>query len=199
MLWRWSRHLGPGGVGYRAWPRHPTFLHPMKWHTPQMVFALMAVAFLLGSVFPVGSWLQEQLDSAPVAAQGRGPINPPAPEPVLPEAGPTGQPPLVYSQESGQSSSAGDFLVVTGSYGVGTSVLYVIDSVTRRLVVYEARGGSPSMRGLVLVGARNIDLDLQLDKYNDDSEYTYRRLQSMFEKRDPQDKGAATESGGGNR
>lgn len=155
----------------------------MKWHTPQTLIALMAMAFLLGSLFPVGSWLRDYLASSPVAAQGRGPINPPAPEPVLPEADPSGQPPLVYSQESGQSSSAGDFVAVTGSYGVGTSVLYVIDSVTRRLVVYEARGGSPAMRRVVLVGARNIDLDLQLDKYNDDSEYTYRRLQNMFEEK----------------
>ena len=39
------------------------------------------------------------------------------------------------------------------------------------------------MRSVVFVGARNIDLDLQLEQYNDDSEYTYRRLQSMFEQK----------------
>ncbi|MEC7585194.1 MAG: hypothetical protein VYE77_12825 [Planctomycetota bacterium] len=154
----------------------------MKWNSPQTLIALMAMAFLLGTLFPVGTWLRDHLASAPVAAQGRGPINPPAPEPIVPEVeAEVG--PLVYSQESGQSSSSGDFLAVTGSYGVGTSVLYVIDSVTRRLVVYEARGGSPAMRSVVFVGARNIDLDLQLEQYNDDSEYTYRRLQSMFEQK----------------
>ena len=41
---------------------------------------------------------------------------------------------------------AGIFLAVTGSYGLGTSVLYLIDAKNRQLAVYEARGGSPDMR-----------------------------------------------------
>ena len=47
---------------------------------------------------------------------------------------------------------------MTGSYGVGTSVLYLIDTEKKQLLVYEARGGSQSMRRIVLVGARRIDL-----------------------------------------
>ena len=53
-------------------------------------------------------------------------------------------------------------IAVTGSYGVGTSVLYVIDTHTRQLAVYEARGGSPDSAKLFLVGARRIDLELDV-------------------------------------
>lgn len=90
---------------------------------------------------------------------------------------------LVYPESGGSSASSNGFLAVTGSYGVGTSVLYVIDTETRQLAVYEARGGSRSMRRLTLVGARKIDLDLQLRGYNDESEYPYGALEKMFEKR----------------
>jgi len=51
-----------------------------------------------------------------------------------------------------------------------------------RLAVYEARGGARSSRRLSLVGARRIDLDLQLQGYNDDSDYSYDELRALFEK-----------------
>jgi len=35
----------------------------------------------------------------------------------------------------------------------------------------------------MLVGARKIDLDLQLEGYNDRSEYDYRGLRKLFEHR----------------
>ena len=79
--------------------------------------------------------------------------------------------------------SANGFLAVTGSYGVGTSVLYLVDTEKRQLAVYEARGGSAAQRRVVLVGARKIDLDLELEGYNDRSEYPYRRLRGLFDKR----------------
>jgi hypothetical protein len=78
----------------------------------------------------------------------------------------------------------GGFVAVTGSYGVGTSVLYLVDTVNRQIAVYEARGGSTEQRRLVLVGARRIDLDLQLRGYNDRSEYDYRALEELFHKGD---------------
>jgi hypothetical protein len=100
--------------------------------------------------------------------------------------------PVVYPEDSGQASSANGFLAVTGSYGVGTSVLYVIDTVNRQLAVYEARGGGPDMRRIVLVGARKMDLDLMLEGYNDRSEYDYRKLRTVFEKRGTRDPDVTT-------
>ena len=57
----------------------------------------------------------------------------------------------------------------------------MIDTKSRQLAVYEARGGSQSMRRLVLVGARRIDLDLKLEGFNDDSEFDYSSLRKMFD------------------
>jgi hypothetical protein len=150
----------------------------MKWHDHLAFGLLLAGAFLVGRSMPL---------SAPeLAAQGgRGPANPPpAPEPTEPPtSGAGGAPQVVYSEEGGQASAANGFLAVTGSYGVGTSVLYLIDTVSRQLAVYEAQGGTAGQRRIVLVGARKLDLDLQLEGYNDRSEYPYRRLKTLFEQR----------------
>ena len=69
---------------------------------------------------------------------------------------------------------------MTGSYGVGTSVLFVIDTESKQLAVYEARGGSPNRGRVFLVGARRIDLDLTLQGYHDESEWNYDRLRKRF-------------------
>lgn len=152
-----------------------------QWQSTLAVGAMMSASFL------AGQWLQaDRAPGGPVfgadalQAQGRGPANPP---PVAPARPTTTTPPVVYPEDAGQASSANGFLAVTGSYGVGTSVLYVIDTVNRQLAVYEARGGTESMRRIVLVGARKMDLDLMLEGYNDDSEYDYRKLREVFEKR----------------
>ena len=92
---------------------------------------------------------------------------------------------LTYPDQEGSNTAfANGYLAVTGSYGVGTSVLYLIDTNTKQLAVYEARGGSPSMRRIMLVAARRIDLDLQLESYNDGSEYDYPTLKRMFDRRE---------------
>lgn len=139
---------------------------------------------LLGAGFGL-AFLAGQATTNLVSAQGRGPVNPPA---APPEAGPTtSEPGLQYSEESGQAANTNGFMAVTGSYGIGTSVLYLIDTVNRQLAVYEARGGSAEQRRIVLVGARRIDLDLQLRSYNDRSEYEYDQLQELFQKRGRKD------------
>ncbi len=117
---------------------------------------------------------------APLEPQGRGPG--PRPEPPKPGAPSKAPAPLYYGAESGQMAAAGGIVAVTGSYGVGTSVLYVIDTNSRQLAVYEARGGSENSRRLTLVGARKIDLDLMLEGYNDDSEWSYEKLRERFQK-----------------
>ena len=172
-----------------------------QWQSTVLVGLMMSGSFLLGQWLQLGqSHAQAASNSfdgaAPtfagnvLHAQGRGPSNPPPvqPQPTRPAAAA----PVVYPEDSGQASSANGFLAVTGSYGVGTSVLYVIDTVNRQLAVYEARGGGPDMRRIVLVGARKMDLDLMLEGYNDRSEYDYRKLRTVFEKRGSRDPDVTT-------
>ena len=129
-----------------------------------------------GAAFVLGQILPGRLPDNEVRAQGRGPVNaPPDPNPTTAPEGSSSQP-VVYNQDGGGTASANGFVAVTGSYGIGTSVLYLIDTENRQLAVYEARGGSAEQRRVVLVGARRIDLDLQLRGYNDRSEYEYRTL-----------------------
>ena len=62
-------------------------------------------------------------------AQGRGPSIPPPPTKSVPTPSTSGKPePVVYAEENGQACAANGFLAVTGSYGVGTSVLYLVDT-----------------------------------------------------------------------
>jgi len=76
----------------------------------------------------------------------------------------------------GTADSNGTMIAVTGTDVTGSSVLYLIDTVRRQLAVYQATGGSSSTQGVELVGARRIALDLELDGFNDNSEYTYKEL-----------------------
>lgn len=78
------------------------------------------------------------------------------------------------------SDSNGSMIAVTGVDLTGSSVLYLIDTEARHMACYQAAGGSSSTQGIKLVGARRIDLDLQLDGYKDKSDYTYRELESEF-------------------
>lgn len=136
-------------------------------------FEVLLVAGLVFTAFLAGR------GSDTLSAQDRpGPISRPPP------SGNTEPPPRIepvfYGEDGGSAASANGILAVTGSYGVGTSVLYVIDTASRQLAVYEARGGTESMRRLTLVGARKIDLDLQIEGYNDESEYSYEALRRRF-------------------
>jgi len=135
---------------------------------------LVLGSILLGmcAAFALGRFTMTPPDS--LQAQGRG-SSPPGNKT-------TGSEPLVYGGDAGQSGTANGFIAVTGSYGVGTSVLYVLDTTTKQLAVYEARGGSAGSRRVYLVGARKIDLDLQLQGYNDESEYEYSDLEQLFER-----------------
>jgi hypothetical protein len=156
-------------------------------------------AFLIGQCFPGTSDASQVMPrqagvaesasgSLTLDAQGRGPVNP-APRPITPaEPIEATNAPIVYTESSSSASSNNGFLAVTGSYGVGTQVLYVIDTENRQLAVYEARGGSTEQRRIVMVGARRIDLDLQLPGYNDRSEYEHGDLEKLFKKRDKKDR-----------
>ena len=61
-----------------------------------------------------------------------------------------------------------DMIAVTGEFGAGTSVLYLVDTRQKTLLVYQAQGGSQS--DLKFVAARNITYDLKVSSYNDATE-----------------------------
>jgi hypothetical protein len=98
--------------------------------------------------------------------------NPPPPLPTPQTA--------VLSQGFGTADSNGSMIAVTGVDVTGGSLLYLIDTVGRHISVYSAQSGSSSMSEIKWVGARNIDLDLQVDGFNDKSEYKYQELARRF-------------------
>lgn len=73
-----------------------------------------------------------------------------------------------------------NMIAVTGMDMTGSSVLYLIDTEKKQLAVYQANGGGEPTQSLRLVGARRIDLDLQIEGFNDKSQYSYEELQKRF-------------------
>ncbi|MEL6907912.1 MAG: hypothetical protein AAFP22_21065, partial [Planctomycetota bacterium] len=67
-------------------------------------------------------------------------------------------------------------IAVTGVDITGQSVLYLIDTIDKQLAVYQASGGAPGTQSIRLVGARRIDLDLQLEGLNDKTSVDGRAL-----------------------
>ncbi|MFT4647412.1 MAG: hypothetical protein ACI9X4_000624 [Glaciecola sp.] len=89
------------------------------------------------------------------------------------------------SSAGASSDSNRDMIAVTGVDVTGVSVLYLIDTKTKHLAVYQASGGSGGSQGVRLVGARNIGLDLELDGFNDKTEnkgrpLRYKDLEKQF-------------------
>lgn len=82
----------------------------------------------------------------------------------------------------GNADSNGQMIAVTGIDLTGSSILYLVDTQNRQLAIYQATGGTESMQGVKLVGARRIDLDLQLEGFNDRSQYPYEELEQRFAK-----------------
>lgn len=92
---------------------------------------------------------------------------------------PTPQPGSIFAGY-GTADSNDRMIAVTGVDVTGGSLLYVVDTQTRRLSVYQATGGTNSTMNVKWVGARNIDLDLQVDGWNDKSELSYQELDKQF-------------------
>ncbi|MBM3990384.1 MAG: hypothetical protein FJ298_05170 [Planctomycetes bacterium] len=86
--------------------------------------------------------------------------------------------PMVVSQ-GGTADSNGRMVAVTGTDITGASVLYLVDTEKMRLAVYAA-ASTGSYQGVRLVGARRIELDMELNGYNDKSEYPYGELEKLF-------------------
>lgn len=94
----------------------------------------------------------------------------------------------------GDSDANRDLIAVTGPDQTGGSVLWVIDTSSKQIAVYQASGGSDSQAGLRFIGARRIDLDLQVLGYNDRSKQGYEDLEKAFLKLDssPEDEAASS-------
>lgn len=105
----------------------------------------------------------------------QGPNNPPQSPPP--------QTKVVPVAATATADSNNRMIAVTGTDITGSSVLYLVDTVNNRLAVYQASGGGEGTQGLKFIGARRIDLDLQLDGWNDNSTWTYKKLASEFEKK----------------
>ncbi|MFT7617498.1 MAG: hypothetical protein ACI97A_001136 [Planctomycetota bacterium] len=67
-----------------------------------------------------------------------------------------------FARFSGTDNN-GDMIAVTGEYGNGTTVLWVIDTKSKQLAAYRSINGST----VELVGARRIEHDLKLITYRD--------------------------------
>jgi hypothetical protein len=83
-------------------------------------------------------------------------------------------------------------IAVTGVSPTGAAVLYLVDSRSRRLAVYQWTG-----KNIELVAARNIEYDLTLlDSYHDASpdEVAVPRLRDVWKRR--QGDGKAGDGGG---
>lgn len=91
---------------------------------------------------------------------------------------PTQATPMVVSN-GGTADSNGRMVAVTGTDITGASVLYLVDTEKMRLAVYAA-ASTGSYQGVRLVGARRIELDMELNGYNDKSEYPYGELEKLF-------------------
>jgi len=108
----------------------------------------------------------------------------PSPQQVPPSNPTPGSPLPLLPAYAATADSNGDMIAVTGVDRMGESILYLVDTKRRQLAVYQASGGGRASRAVRLVGARRIDLDLQLYGYNDGSEYPYRELEKLFRKRE---------------
>lgn len=71
-------------------------------------------------------------------------------------------------------------IAATGSVGSGMSVMWVLDTESKRLLVY---GTNSLGKNIELRAARNINWDLSLDELNDDSQYKAEDLQRLAERK----------------
>jgi hypothetical protein len=126
-----------------------------------------------------------------LARSSQGPTNPPSQQPT------TRAVPMMAPAATADSN--GRMIAVTGTDVTGTSILYLVDTEKMRLVIYQANGGSESTQGIRFIGARRIDLDLELDGFNDKSEFPYKKLKDEFSKKGLIKADAAAAAPGGDK
>jgi len=102
-----------------------------------------------------------------------------APQQTVPTA-PAAGTPYTAPPSFADSDSNNRMIAVCGVDATGSSILYLIDTEAKQLAIYQANGGGRATQNVRLVGARKIDLDLQLVGFHDDSEYSYEDLEKRF-------------------
>jgi hypothetical protein len=100
-------------------------------------------------------------------------------------------PPSNYG--GGTVSSNNRFIAATGSVGSGMSVLWVVDTEGKRVLVY---GTNNLGKDIEFRAARNIEWDLKLDWFNDESQYNVEDLKRLAEKQKQLPAPAPKEGGG---
>ena len=83
------------------------------------------------------------------------------------------------SYGGGTVSSNNRFIAATGSVGSGMSVLWLVDTEGKRVLVY---GTNNLGKDIEFRAARNVEWDLKLDFLNDDSQYQVEDLKRLAEK-----------------
>ncbi len=106
-----------------------------------------------------------------------------SPAPQTPPPPPAPKTQVIPVATAATADSNNRMIAVTGTDITGASILYLVDTVNNRLAVYQAQGGADGSRGVNFIGARRIDLDLQLDGWNDRSEWTYKKLKDEYIKK----------------
>ena len=107
-------------------------------------------------------------------------------------------PPSNYG--GGTVSSNNRFIAATGSVGSGMSVLWLVDTEGKRVLVY---GTNNLGKDIEFRAARNVEWDLKLDFLNDESQYQVEDLKRLAEKQKappappPKDGGAPPPQQGG--
>ena len=163
-----GRAPGPGSIGWAERPRRPAMIPPRFDPAPPAP-----------RPWPEAAWIHSGwLLVAGLGLAALGLALPPQ------EGGPTtgaGLPNVPFLPTFGTADSDGRMIAVTGPDVTGGGVLYLIDTQTRQLACYQAVGGTGSQSGIRLVGARRVDLDLQLIGFNDRSKHTYSDLEKLFQ------------------
>jgi hypothetical protein len=83
---------------------------------------------------------------------------------------------LGQSTPGGTADSNNVMIAVTGTIGSGVSVLWVIDSEQRQLACYRSKGG----KTIELVAARNIEWDLKVAQFHDESLMRPDQLKKLY-------------------
>lgn len=129
----------------------------------------------------MSSWLEPRTAPAWILAAGFGLVS--LGLVARSQTGTTQQPPQTtpfLNPGYGTADSNGTMIAVTGVDVTGGSILYLIDTQSRHISVYSAQGGTASTSNIKWIGGRNIDLDLQVDGFNDKSEIKYKELKQRF-------------------
>jgi len=83
---------------------------------------------------------------------------------------------LGQSTPGGTSDSNNVMIAVTGTIGSGVSVLWIVDTEQRQLACYRSKGG----KSIELVAARNIEWDLKIAQFHDESLMRPDQLKKLY-------------------